>query len=200
MALRGSRVRTRGWLGYGTFVLSVVLLGVAGYAAYLLYPRFNLPAVDVVGLLGLSIAAGIASFFSPCSFPLLATLLVRETRAEPKGEDRRTALSRAFQHAAALALGATVFLVLTGGIIAAGGRSFLEGVTFTSTAGRSIRAVLGLLLVVLGLIQLGVVRAPFHRLATLARPLLVTQAHARRKAPAVGFAIFGFAYLLAGFG
>jgi len=193
-------VKTKGWFGYGTFVLSVVLLGAAGYAAYLLYARFNLPAVDAVGLLGLSIAAGIASFFSPCSFPLLATLLMREIHAEPTGVDRRTVFGKAFQYAAALALGATVFLALTGGIIAAGGRSLLEGVTFTSSAGRSIRAVLGLLLVVLGLIQLGVLRAPFHRLASLARPLLVTQAHTRRRAPTVGFAIFGFAYVLAGFG
>jgi cytochrome c biogenesis protein CcdA len=193
-------VKTKSWFGYGTFVLSVVLLGVAGYAAYLLYPRFNLPAVDAVGLLGLSIAAGIASFFSPCSFPLLATLLIRETRAELRGEDRGAHFGKAFQSAAALALGATVFLVLTGGIIAAGGRSLLEGVTFTSVAGRIIRATLGLLLVVLGLIQLGMLRAPFHRLASLARPLLVTQAHTRRKSPTVGFAIFGFAYVLAGFG
>lgn len=193
-------MRAREWIGYGTFVFSVTLLGVAGYAAYLLYPRFNLPAVDAVGLLGLSIAAGIASFFSPCSFPLLATLLARETRAESRREDRRTLFGKAFQFAAALALGTTVFLALTGGIIAAGGRFLLEGVTFTSTAGRSIRAVLGLLLVFLGLIQLGVLRAPFHRLASLARPLLATQARTRRQAPAVGFAIFGFAYVLAGFG
>lgn len=193
-------MQTKGWFGYGTFVLSVLLLGIAGYAAYLLYPRFNLPAVDAVGLLGLSIAAGIASFFSPCSFPLLATLLIRETRAELRGEDRGADFGKAFQYAAALALGATVFLVLTGGIIAAGGRSLLEGVTFTSVAGRSIRAVLGLLLIVLGFIQLGMLRAPFHRLASLARPLLVTQAHTRRKSPTVGFAIFGFAYVLAGFG
>jgi cytochrome c biogenesis protein CcdA len=193
-------VKTKGRLGYGTFVLSVFLLAIAGYAVYLLYPRFNLPAVDAVGLLGLSIAAGIASFFSPCSFPLLATLLMRETRGELRQEDRGALFGKAFQYAAALALGATVFLVLTGVVIAAGGRSLLEGVTFTSTAGRTIRATLGLLLVVLGLVQLGILHAPFHRLANLVRPLLISQARIRRRTPTIGFAIFGFGYVLAGFG
>jgi cytochrome c biogenesis protein CcdA len=200
VASKGESVQTKGWFGYAAFVLTVVLLGVVGYAAYLIYPRFNLPAVDTVGLFGLSIAAGIASFFSPCSFPLLATLLIRETRAEHSAADQRARFGKAFQYASALALGATVFLALTGGIIAAGGQSLLEGVTFTSSAGRSIRAVLGMFLVVLGLIQIGVLRAPFHRLASLARPLLVAQAHTRRRVPTIGFAIFGFAYVFAGFG
>jgi cytochrome c biogenesis protein CcdA len=126
-------------------------------------------------------------------------LLAREIGTE-SGHNQRGHLGKALQYATALALGAILFLGITGSLIAAGGESFLEGVTFTSAAGRIIRIAIGLLLVTLGLVQLGVLRAPFHLVARLARPLLVSQAQARRRVPAVGFVIFGFAYVLAGFG
>lgn len=188
---------------YGLLVVGVALLGSGGYGAYLLYPRFNLPVVDAVGLAVLSLAAGVASFFSPCSFPLLATLLMREARG---GQDRtRTpgrpiVLGRALTYAAALSLGTVVFLVLTASVIAAGGQALVEQVTFTSLAGRVIRTLVGALLIALGLVQLGVLRLSFYRVADLARPLLQSQARMRRRAPVLGFALFGFGYLLAGFG
>ena len=187
-------------LRYGVFVLAVILLGAGGYGAYLVYPRFNLPAVDAVALAALSLAAGVASFFSPCSFPLLATLLVREASAGHAGLDRRVALRQAVVYAAALSLGTVVFLALTATIIAAGGRALVEQVTFTSVTGRVIRVVVGALLVVLGFVQMGRLRLPFHRVADVSKPILQSQARTRRREPVLGFAIFGFAYLLAGFG
>jgi len=192
---------TREDIGYGVLVVAVALLGIAGYGAYLLYPRFNLPPVDAVGLAVLALAGGVAAFFSPCSFPLLATLLIREASVG-KGPiaDRRVVLSKALTYAAALSLGTVVFLALTASVIAAGGQALVEQVTFTSLAGRVIRTVVGILLIVFGLVQIGVLRLPFHRVAGLARPLLQSQARARRQLPVVGFALFGFAYLIAGFG
>ena len=188
-------------LKYGLFVAVVVALGVAGYGAYVLYPRFNLPPVDAVGLTVLSLAAGVAAFFSPCAFPLLATLLIREaTGSLERTARRRVVLQKALTYAAALSLGTVVFLALTGSLIAIGGRALVEQVTFTSLAGRIIRAVIGALLILFGLVQLEVLRLPFGRVASLVRPLLQSQARARREVPVAGFAIFGFAYLLAGFG
>lgn len=186
-----------GRFSYTFFVAAVVVLGIAGYGAYLAYPRLQLPAVDAAGLALLSLSAGVAAFFSPCSFPLLATLLMREAGAEA---DRRAALIRAVVFAAALSIGVVVFLALTAAVIAAGGRALVEQVTFTSTTGRVIRAILGAFLIMLGLVQLERLRFPFHRVSDLARPLLQTQARIRRHAPAVGYALFGFGYLVAGFG
>jgi cytochrome c biogenesis protein CcdA len=186
---------------YGLLIVAVVALGVAGYGTYLLYPRFDLPAVDAVGLAVLSFAAGVAAFFSPCSFPVLATLLIRESEGgRDKVADRRIVLGRALGYAAALSLGTTLFLLITGGIIAAGGQAVVENVTFTSPAGRVIRIVAGVALIILGLVQTERLRLPFHRVATAARPLLQSQAQVRRRAPVFGFAIFGFGYLVAGFG
>lgn len=65
---------------YLFLVIAVLLLAFAGYVGDVLYPRFDLPAVGGAGLLVLSSAAGLASIFSPCSFPLLSTLLARQVR------------------------------------------------------------------------------------------------------------------------
>ena len=81
-----------------------------------------------------------------------------------------------------------------------GGGSVFAQVTFTSLAGRIVRLVVGILLILLGLIQVGVVSFSFHRVADLAQPILKAQAGIRRENPFLGFAIFGFGYLIAGFG
>lgn len=197
---RPSPERTRA-LWYWLLALGVVVLALAGYVGYVLYPRFGLPAAQGVGLLLLATGAGIASFFSPCSFPLLVTLLARQTgieEARPGAAPQPVA--RALSFAAALSLGAAAFLLLSGVIIALGGEALFAGVTFTSTAGRLLRTAVGLLLIGLGLMQLGVLPITFHAVEHLSLPLLRSQARYRRASPVLGFAVLGFGYLLAGFG
>lgn len=188
----GQQGRTR----YLILVVAVVVVAVAGYVGYFVYPRFDLPAADGLGLLGLAAAAGVASFFSPCSFPLLVTLLARQ--AVDDAEHGRSARPAVF--GSSLALGAALFMLLAGLVIAFGGEALFAGVTFTSTAGITIRVVVGVLLVSLGLIQLGVIPVSMHAVSRVAQPLLRSQARMRRKRPVAGFAVFGFGYVLAGFG
>ncbi len=179
---------------YGLLAMPVVLLSIAGYTGYALYPRFDLPTASGLGLLVLAAAAGIASFFSPCSFPLLVTLLSRTE------DGQQPSTWRVLRFASALALGAILFLALVGLIISLGGDALFGGVTFTSTAGRVIRTVVGALLLLLGMAQLGYIRLPFYRVADIATPLMQGQAKLRRQHPTLGFGVYGFAYLLAGFG
>lgn len=198
--------RRRNW--YILLIIGVFVLALAGYSGYVLYPRFDLPALTGAGLFVLAAAAGIASFFSPCSFPLLVTLLARETasqtvpgaRGAVEERHRGEALPRALRFALALAVGASLFLLLAGAGIAAGGAPLFRGVTFTSTAGRVIRIVIGTFLILLGLIQMGVLPISFERVAEGVRPLQRAQARLRRERPTLGFALFGFGYILAGFG
>lgn len=187
---------------YWLFALFVVGLALAGYAGYVIYPRFDLPASTGIGLFVLSVGAGIASFFSPCSFPLLVTLLARQAGVDSRQEEGSQPCSRrALIFASALALGASVFLLLAGLFVALGGGALFEGVTFTSTAGRVIRSVVGGLLILLGLFQLGILSAAgFHAVSRLSGFISRSQARQRRNRPLLGFAIFGFGYLLAGFG
>lgn len=184
-------------LWYIAFAVGVAILALAGYGGYVLYPRFNLPAATGVSLLVLAAGAGIASFFSPCAFPLLVTLLAREAGSE---QEQTRALARPLRFGLALAGGASLFLLLVGAGLAAGAAPLFEAVTFTSIAGRLIRLTVGIILIVLGLVQLGVIAAPFGVVEQSVRPLLTAQARLRRERPTLGFALFGFGYILAGFG
>lgn len=193
------RQPTQGGQRFWYLLLAAIVgvLALAGYAGYVLYPRFDLPAATGIGLLVLAAAAGIAAFFSPCSFPLLVTLLARESGAPEGASGSR--MARALGFATALALGASAFLLLTGVAIALGASALFEGVTFTSTAGRTIRFVVGSLLILLGLIQVGLLPTSVSAHA-VTNPLMRRQARLRRERPALGFGLYGFGYLLAGFG
>ena len=181
---------------YLLLILALFLVALAGYAGYVFYPRFDLPAVSGSGLLFLAAAAGVASFFSPCSFPLLATLLARQVRDAEHGQ----MWARLLRSGGALALGATLFLLLVGTAIALGAASLFAQVTFTSTAGRIIRAGLGSLLIVLGVLQWQGSLPGSGPAFRLFRPLAALQARWRRERPTLAFGLFGFGYILGGFG
>ncbi|MEX2210349.1 MAG: cytochrome c biogenesis protein CcdA [Gaiellaceae bacterium] len=191
MAEIGASAERRALARYAALAVGVTVLAVAGYAGYVLYPRFDLPSVEGAALLPLAAAAGIASFFSPCSFPLLVGLLGREAAVER----RRPAM-----FGAALAGGAALFLLLAGVVVAIFGETLFAGVTFTSTAGIAIRATVGTLLILLGLVQAGILPVSFHSVGRLAVPFLRSQARLRRERPVASFAVLGFGYVLAGFG
>lgn len=180
---------------YALLALLVLLIGLAGLVGYFLYPRFDQPRAVGLGLLVLAAGAGIASFFSPCSFALLLSLLSRQAKPEaPKGERVR----RSLVFAGSMAIGASVFVVGVGMLIALGGEAIAADVTFTSTAGRVLRIVVGVVLLIAALNQLGYLRLPTTPVTRLAKPFAkrsFIEAH-----PVPGFAIFGFGYLLAGFG
>jgi cytochrome c biogenesis protein CcdA/copper chaperone CopZ len=182
---------------YGLLVTSVLAIALAGYTGYVLYPRFDLPAAQGAGLLGLAAAAGIASFFSPCSFPLLLGLLGRQAISKT-GDHPDT--PRPVVFGGALALAAAMFMLLAGVVIGLGGEALFAGVTFTSAAGIAIRAIVGVLLILLGLVQVGRLPLSMHAVEDAIRPISRRSAQLRRQRPVAGFTMFGFSYVLAGFG
>ena len=191
-----TRSQQRGALTYVALLLAVLFLALAGYAGYALYPRFDLPAVTGAGLLLLAAAAGLASFFSPCSFPLLATLLARQVRGMPQ----REAWPRLLRFATALAAGAILFLLLAGAALTLGAAPLIERVTFTSTTGWLIRGGAGVLLMLLGLLQWQGISPGSDTVYVVARPLVQAQARLHHERPSLAFGLFGFSYILAGFG
>jgi cytochrome c biogenesis protein CcdA len=186
-------------LAYAGLILAVALVGAAGLVAFYVYRGLARPDAAGAGLWLLAAAAGLAAFFSPCSFGLLATLLARETGARDADADRPR-LGRALQFAGALALGATLFLIVFGAALAAGAGALLGSITFTSTAGRVLRLVVGLGLVGLGLFQAGERAWKSGPIGRLSNALLNRQARLRRQRPTLAFGLFGFGYVLAGFG
>ncbi len=170
----------------------VLLLALLGYATFILYPQVVRPSSAGSGLILLAIAAGMASLFSPCSFPLLVTLLAREAST-----NSRTALVRI---AFSFTLGVMAFLLLLGALLAFGAGSFISQFTFTSTAGRILRLMVGLVLVSFGLWQIRGRSLNFVWLTQLLQPLWRTQSRVQRQKTAVGYGLYGFGYILAGFG
>lgn len=180
---------------YALMAASVLAIALLGFLAFVRYLELNLAQFAGSGLLVLAIVAGTASFFSPCSFPLLVTLLARETGSESDSQKRA---GKALRFATALAVGVTAFLILAGGLIAAGAGPVMRQVTFTSTPGRILRVAVGSLLVLLGTLQSRGIR--FEAADQIQRPLQRAAAKLRRESPSFGFALFGFGYVLAGFG
>src|ERR671911_1672512 len=106
-------------LSYAVLALATAAVALIGYLGYVFYPRFDLPAGTGATLLVLAAAAGIASFFSPCSFPLLLSMLARPIAAEAEAPQGRP-FRKAATFAAALSVGAAAFLIVVGLAIAAG--------------------------------------------------------------------------------
>lgn len=96
--------------------------------------------------------------------------------------------------------GPAAFVLAAGLVIGLGGAGLVSGVTFTSAAGRALRLSVGALLLLLGLVQLDLLPNPLHRLEDWVRPLQRLAARQRRRRPLWGHVLFGFGYLLAGFG
>jgi cytochrome c biogenesis protein CcdA len=194
---------------YVLLVACIVAAALGGYTLYQAYPRFDLPPAEGAALLALGVAAGIASFFSPCAFPLLVALLGREAAATPAARLaadgdarplRRAAGVRPLTFAAAVSAGAVLFLIVTGAALGAGGGLLLSQVTFTSVAGRALRGGVGALLIALGLVQLGLVANPLRLVGRLATPLVRASSARRERQPVGRLVAFGFGYVLAGFG
>lgn len=179
------------------FVVTLVLVAAGGYLGFRIYARFDLPTSTGVVFYALAAGAGVAAFFSPCSFGLLLALLARRAGTHPDAP-RAQRMGRAFTFAASMAVGATIFVVGLGLLIALGAERFTEAFEHGSPIERAVHIGIGLLLVALALIQLGILRINFGPVTRLAKPF------ARRdfldRHPVAGYGVFGFGYLLAGFG
>ncbi len=179
-------------LRYLLLIGGVLLLALAGAMAFALYPRVVLSTSAGGGLLLLAVAAGLASLFSPCSFPLLITLLARETSGQSKGSLYRSAL--------AFTVGVMFFLLLLGVGIGLGAGTFITRFTFSSAAGRGLRFLTGLLLIGLGFWQLRGRSLNVAWLNSALQPLWDRQVRWRRRKSSWGYGLYGFGYILAGFG
>ena len=177
---------------YLLFIGFVIILALMGYSSFILYPQVIRPSAAGSGLVLLAIAAGMASLFSPCSFPLLVTLLAKEATTHS-----RTALVRTV---VAFTLGVVGFLIWLGTALAVGAGSLISQFTFTSSAGRILRLTVGLLLITFGLWQMRGRSLNWGWLTNLLQPLWQTQTRWQRKSTFLGYGLYGFGYILAGFG
>lgn len=173
-----------------TFLVGMVAL-LAYWLAYVHYPRFALPPLDVGLVLPLAVLAGLARLFSPCSFPLLlATFGIGTTVSKSQLRDGF------YWRLLGVAIGASTFFAILGIVVGLGAGKILVGVTFPSLPGRLLRTLVGLVLLALAAAQLGVWAFPLGWLSRWGRQIV-----RRTGVASFGQAVLGgVGFRVAGFG
>lgn len=182
-------LRRRGRIRFLIVVAGVLVVGVSGYLGFLAFVGSG-PEL-AAGVLALAAGTGFAAFFSPCSFPLLLTFLVKRSESS-----RVEALMSALR----VGGGAGALLAIVAVVTAVGGSALARVVEFDSLTGRVFRLAIGITLLAFGLRQSGVLRLQMtwpDRVASTASRLVDSS---RSRGKGIGDVVYGFGYLLVGFG
>jgi cytochrome c biogenesis protein CcdA len=167
----------------------VLLVGIAGYLGFVAFVQTDAPGSSSVLVLGA--LTGFAAFFSPCSFPLLLLFLSR--RAE---ESTRSAMTSSLR----VGMGAALMLALMGLVLIVVGASVGGVLQFDQPSGRTFRLILGAVLIIFGLKQSRLVRIPMGWMDSVASRAGQRFDPSKTSSRARGDVLYGFGYLLAGFG
>ncbi len=185
---RTNRVR------YSLILVAIAAITLVGYFGFIAFLNDVMPAFSRYSLYLIAIVAGIATFFSPCSFPLLPGYLSFYYNTEEKGRN-----GNAVYRGVLAALGIVSFNLILGTIIAFLG----EGVASTfsvssanpSQLTRIFRITIGLVLASLGALQL--YNFTFH---TRILDSIVKKFSRIARSKEQGLYFYGFGYNLAGVG
>ena len=100
----------------------------------------------------------------------------------------------------AFTVGITLFLLLLGSAVGLGAGTLITRFTFTSPAGRGLRLLVGLLLISFGVWQLRAQSLNTRGFNRALQPLWELQFRLRKRQSTLGYGLYGFGYVLAGFG
>lgn len=144
-----SVLRSR-WL---TVSVSLALITLSGYVTFIIFIREFVPNAASISLLLFALVAGVATFFSPCSFPLLPGYLAHYLSAS------RTNRIRDLLNTGMLAgLGVLSFNLALGVTIAAVGASVAQSLAISTPSPSNLvllfRGLVGMLLIGLGAMNL----------------------------------------------
>lgn len=175
-------------------VVGVALLIILGYTVFRVFAVELVPNPALIGFLLFAVVGAVASFFSPCSFPLLPGYLTHY--AEVAGSANRN--RRAFAGLVA-ALGVFTFTLLLAVGIASLGSAVTGSLSVAGTGGlpiRIFRGIVGLLLIILGVSHFRPSSLNFHRLSFLGHRLVSPD----NPNPWRGLYLYGFGYQAVGIG
>jgi len=182
---------------YFLLSIGVVVVALTGFRVFVAFRQAPFPSTFGIGMLALAAAAGFASLFSPCSFPLLLTLLSREGVDTAAGT---LSARRLIRFALVFSIGSLTFLLLTGAVMALGAAPIMARITFTSPAGRLLRLFTGVVLIGIGWRQFQGRSFNAGWLNSLLQPLWRAEARLRHRRSTLRIGLYGFGYILAGFG
>jgi cytochrome c-type biogenesis protein len=152
------RSPTRAWLQYAAILLVLSLIVLIGYSGF---RAFAGGSVSTTNLYLLAVVAGVASFFSPCAFPLLPSYLSFYYAAEAEEStqsEKKVGIGQGLKLGLASALGVMSFALVLGLIIAllgaGAGKSLAISGAEPNQFVRIFRGVVGVVLFTLGVFQL----------------------------------------------
>ena len=169
--------------------VGLAVIGVAGYLGFVAFVESDRSVST--GIMVLAAVTGFAAFFSPCSFPLLLTFLARRST---------DSTGSAVLSAVRVGAGAAALLLIAAVMMASAGTAVATVVEFDSASGRLFRAVIGVLLILLGLRQARLFGVRLRWLDRVAAPASRAFDPARVTGQARSDFVYGFGFLLAGFG
>lgn len=175
-------------------VVMTVVIGLAGYVGFRVFREFDIGGATGIGLAVVAATVGIAAFFSPCSFPLLLTALTRQIASEPDNRGRH-----ALSFASGASIGAVAFVAGFGLLLSLGGGAIAQLFSLESAQGRTLRIVVGIVLILMGLVQLRVINVQFRGLTKIAEPVDRKRAAIGDETRFTSNVLYGFGYLAAGF-
>jgi cytochrome c-type biogenesis protein len=188
------------WLRYVGLLAALLAFIAAGYLGFRAFA--TTPNPGAIDLYALAVVAGVASFFSPCAFPLLPAYLSFSYLTGQDESISHSRASRVLKLGLAASLGVMTFDLVLGVIIAALGTGVAEALSISgpepSAFVRAFRGGVGVALMILGSAQLAgwSMKPTFvDALAYHTRP----EREGRRK-PFSSLFLYGLGYNAAGMG
>jgi cytochrome c-type biogenesis protein len=181
-------------LRFWLIIISTALVALAGYLVFVVFLKEILPAFSAYSLYLVAVIAGIATFFSPCSFPLLPGYLsFYYNSGEKQGKKRE------LYYGLIAAMGVITFNVILGMVVALLGQAFASSLSISnqtpSVLTRIFRLVIGGVLLTLGTFQFS--NITFH---TRTLHLLTSKFSMKATSGEKGLYLYGFGYNAAGIG
>lgn len=175
------------------FLLILALIG-GGYSLFLWFIINVMQGGAAFGLLFVAVVAGVASFFNPCSFPLVPAFFANSFSEDKK--DRANALTAGFT----AALGVTTFNILFGVLLGlagvAVGKTFGLAGAEPSSAVLWLRGIAGVFILLLGVNHFTGRGLDFHKVQGKISEIFAGSVGQSKS----GLFTYGFGYTLLGIG
>lgn len=186
----------RGWLGFLIYIVLVVGLTAGGYALFIYLLVNAFPNASSLGIVFISVVAGIASFFNPCAFPILPGYLAQYYVSASPTEPKRSRLGTILLYGFIAAIGVVIFNIFLGAVIGVLGTGFAKSLGLTGPNPnlyiRWFRGIVGAFLVLLGYSHATGRGINFSRLGHW------IPRYKQSKSPTRNFFYYGFFYPLIG--
>lgn len=144
----------KNWLVFLGYITLVVGLTAGGYALFIYLIVSAFPNAASLGIIFVSIVAGIASFFNPCAFPILPGYLAQYYISTPQQEKRRSRLGTILLYGFVTAVGVIVFNIFLGAVVGGLGAGFANSLALSGPDPniyiRWFRGIIGAFLILLG--------------------------------------------------